>query len=524
MTQKLHDASSQREIEIKLAIGKRANEALDWREILDGYQGKQPVTRRLRSIYFDTSSHGLRTNKMSLRVRQIDESWRQTLKLETDVRGGLSNPIEVECDVAGPKPDLRAISDARLRKRLRKAIGSNQLKPIFETDVYRTTQVVTGAGGSQIEIALDDAAIRTDEGSQEFAEVELELKQGRPSALMDVVKTLSRTVAPIIPCRYSKAEQGYRFLLKETDAELKPAKMTPSKVTPGQKCSGAFRTVSASTVRQVLHNWLVVLHSDDPEGPHQLRIGIRYLRTMLRAFRPAIDSEALRVLERDLRELGQVVGQLRDLDVLSSEVVGVIDWPRELGVGSSDLERALQSQKEIQRATVREALLSQQMQTLQIRLALLPSQLGWEHALSDKRLARKKIESVARNALNKSWRRALTLGKRIDALSIEERHSLRKQLKGLRYTLDAFSPLYRKKECRRFIKDLKRLQEIFGYLNDARLAEQLHDTDTKFQKNAKAFQQSIGYVIGYQASITELTWHRAKRRWNDLVLIEQPWR
>ncbi len=439
--------------------------------------------------------------------------------------GGLSNPYEIEADVAGPEPDLGIIKNARLRKRMRKIIGEKPLKQVFETDVRRTTQLVSGTDGSQVEIAFDDAEIKTAKDNLQFTELELELKRGQPNGLMEIVRLLAENNVPIRPSSHSKAERGYRLLLKENDAELKPQKLKPSGIVAGQTASDAFRTIVRSTVAQILHNWSVVLHDSDPEGPHQLRVGLRFLRTLLRAFRPAIDSDELRQLERDLRDVARTVGELRDLDVLSLEVVGRLDRPQALADGIEELIKDLAAQRERQRAAVRNVLGSPRMQALQIRLVLLPNQLDWEHVGSGRRPSKRpsirKVETVARKSLEKSWQRARLLGKRIDMLSIEERHKLRKKLKSLRYTIDAFSPLYKQGKCRRFIRDLKRLQDIFGYLNDATLAGQLHDRAGNFQ--AHSFQQAIGYVVGYHAANSAVMWPDAKQCWSELVSRDQPW-
>lgn len=521
MTQKLRKRPPPRELELKLAIDNREDGASRLRDILPADGQDAPSTRRLRTIYFDTPKHDLRANHISLRVRRVGGSWRQTVKAETRIRGGLSNPVEVESEVDGPTPDLRAVADTKLRRRLREIIGTNRLERIFETDVRRTTQTVFDTQGNQVEIAFDDAEIKSAADTEEFGEIELELKQGRPNGLMEIVRLLTQNNIPVRPSGYSKAERGYRLLLKECDAELKPKKLKQSPLTRRQTVPKAFQAILEPTVEQILHNWSVVLTDSDPEGPHQLRVGVRFLRTLLRAFRPVIDSENLRALERDLQELGRIVGELRDLDVLSLEIVGNLDRPAVLAVGFNELDQALATSRERQRATVRDILCSQKMQTLQIRLALLPNQLGWEHIGSDGRHIKKHIRPIARKALDKSWRHARALGKRIDELSIEERHQLRKKLKGLRYTLEAFSPIYDKKKCKRFIRDLKRLQDIFGYLNDATLAEQLYDRAGGPQDGA--FHQAIGYVVGHHSANSTITWQHAKRRWAALVADDRPW-
>ena len=66
---------------------------------------------------------------------------------------------------------------------------------------------------------------------------------------------------------------------------------------------------------------VVVADTTAIEGPHQLRVGLRRLRTAFALFEPWIGGEAMAALGDTARDLGQEVGALRDADVLLDEVV-----------------------------------------------------------------------------------------------------------------------------------------------------------------------------------------------------------
>lgn len=55
-----------------------------------------------------------------------------------------------------------------------------------------------------------------------------------------------------------------------------------------------------------------------PDALHDLRVGLRRMRALLRAFRPHLDAEPAHALERRLRRLMRRSNGLRDLDVLSA--------------------------------------------------------------------------------------------------------------------------------------------------------------------------------------------------------------
>ena len=50
---------------------------------------------------------------------------------------------------------------------------------------------------------------------------------------------------------------------------------------------------------------------------------------------------------------------------------------------------------------------------------------------------------------------------------------MRRSLKKLRYMTEFFAPLFSSKEVKPFVKQLKTLQDVFGYVTDVRMAEQI---------------------------------------------------
>ena len=61
---------------------------------------------------------------------------------------------------------------------------------------------------------------------------------------------------------------------------------------------------------------------DDTEGPHQLRVGLRRLRSAFLVYKSALESPEMARLSGEAKWLGQEVGGLRDLDVVANDIVG----------------------------------------------------------------------------------------------------------------------------------------------------------------------------------------------------------
>jgi CHAD domain-containing protein len=76
-------------------------------------------------------------------------------------------------------------------------------------------------------------------------------------------------------------------------------------------------------------------------------------------------------------------------------------------------------------------------------------------------------------ALTASWKKMVKQGKQIRDLESEQRHEMRKSLKKLCYTVEFFASLYEPDDVKLFVKQLRNLQDVFGYMNDVARASQL---------------------------------------------------
>jgi CHAD domain-containing protein len=65
------------------------------------------------------------------------------------------------------------------------------------------------------------------------------------------------------------------------------------------------------------------------------------------------------------------------------------------------------------------------------------------------------------------------LGRNLERTDDEHRHEMCKALKELRYQTEYFAQLFWRRDTRDFVEQLKALQDVFGYINDARLAPRL---------------------------------------------------
>ena len=281
----------------------------------------------------------------------------KTVKTDTEVRAGLSHPVEIEGEVHGIEPELWSVRDRAMRKQIKRALDGAALAPVFETVVRRTTRRLRVDENGEVELALDEGVVRSPAGSSDIREAELELKSGTVGSLLTVAEALFAD-EPIRLAEKSKAERGYELALGRPAESPKPLLATQPNLEKTQSCADALGAILSTVADQVLHNWQVVAETDDPEGAHQLRIGLRRLRSALRVFRSVADGPRLRELNAKAGEVAGVVGDLRDADVLIDEVVAALMVSNCRDLDFSRLSEVLASERNTKRAQVKAALRS----------------------------------------------------------------------------------------------------------------------------------------------------------------------
>ena len=504
------------ELELKLELSREELQRIGEHPALGTLGAGEPVTRTLRSIYFDTPDHRLRAQGISLRVRLDGDHWLQTIKAGTCVDNGVSNPIEIEAAVEGPEPDLDVIDDRKIRRKVEKALEKSTLGPVFETIVRRTTRALHPSDG-EVELALDEGVVRAGNGEDALCEAELELKSGSPACLLTTAAKLF-SAQPIRLAKTSKAERGYILALGKTNGQAAPRRAEQPVLRAEQTCGEALAIIVRSAADQIVANRRAVLETEDPNAAHQLRIGLRRLRSALRAFRPLCDDiAAVGELEEHARALSRTVGELRDADVLIEEIYAPVAGTLASGPGVPQLQQALKAHRERARERVREALNGQPWSVLQLYLAVWPRTIEAAEGLKGP------LGKFARATLKRRWRKVADRGDRIDELTTDERHEMRKALKTLRYTAEFFSTLYPEPRASRFVQQIRSLQEVFGYLTDVVAAERLTAICREGCGDSPEAQRAAGYVLGWHNAQAANAWPNAHKGWRKLARLPQFW-
>jgi triphosphatase len=234
----------------------------------------------LAAAYLDTPGEHLARARCALRLRREGDAWVQTLKAEG---AGTLQRLEHNVPLAGagrPVVDIArhdgTPAGARLRALLAAAGPGQPLTERYATRVQRTHRLLR-SGGALVELALDEGEVRSGARSLALCEIEFELVDGPPAALLALAGRWAGRHGLLLDTR-SKSELGHTLA-----AGLPGSPPTPARAlrrTAGHADPGALL---AQALRPVLANASQLAAGPSQAGHlRQLRAGLRRLRRLLR--------------------------------------------------------------------------------------------------------------------------------------------------------------------------------------------------------------------------------------------------
>ena len=430
---------------------------------------------RLQARYFDTDDGALARNGVVVRVRKEGRRWVQTAK------GPTQGPLErLEHNVSlarqakgeAPKVDLARHDGTPVGKAIAKALNLKldaaypELALLYETDVQRVTRVVA-VEGSLVEIALDQGRILSGNKSMPICELEIELKTGKPEHAVALARQWCAEHGLSLSS-ITKSMKGQRL------RNAQPWGPAVSAAAPAfhRDATGADIAVAVlqSCVNQILPNASELAApstSPDPIQPehiHQLRVGIRRLRTALRELEGLTDAFDVG-WEPALVQVFRQLGQHRDHGHLERDL-----QPKLLAAGGPTVSFG-QSGNDIPDPAV-------SVRTPAFQDVLL-GLIGFVHrsapqVAGNDAVTHNTVKKVLRSRLKKLRSQALKQGEKFTELNDTDQHRVRKRLKRLRYLSEFSAPFFKAGKVNAFIDALKPAQDALGLYNDELMALQAY--------------------------------------------------
>lgn len=437
---------------------------------------------RLRAIYFDTLDDRLARHGASLRLRKEGSQWLQTAKAKTDrsaKRLEDNVPVSVPPGRRAPVLDRSRHHGTAAGAALAKILGADDrdvdapdLVERFRTDVSRLSRTVR-LGDAEIELALDLGRISAGPQMLPIREFELELKAGPVGALFATAKEWSQAHGLWLSL-VSKGARGTRLAAGEPMAP--PVKASLPERASAADGAGFFAATLESCLAQVLANQSAVAAGErDDEIVHQLRVGLRRLRTALRELgdlqapegasadgsaRESADAgEPAR--EKVLQGVFHELGEHRDQSIVVPEIRRRLD---EAGAPPFPDEASTQQPRPLE-AIARDAALQQ----------VLLDVFGLQSTASSRKEGKtgstgKAPRQLIVHRLERLRRKVEHDGKRFATLDTPQRHRVRKRLKRLRYLSEFATPIFGKARVGRYLECWREAQDALGAFNDERIA------------------------------------------------------
>ncbi len=224
---------------------------------------------------------------------------------------------------------------------------------------------------------------------------------------------------------------------------------------------------SESSAALLKHHTRAMLFQAEPI--HQMRVGTRRLRAILRVFGDILDAPWALELESELRWIAQLLGTVRDIDVLRSRLrASVKQQDSEERAAFRIAEKMLGKRYRDAKSAMLEGLNSERYTALLERLR--EGQLAPQVTIE----ANAPAIEVLLPLLNRAWKK---LSRAADQLKRSDEapayHRVRKMGKRIRYALELLCNDFSEKDRQhvlRFIDRMKKLQDTLGELQDAEVA------------------------------------------------------
>ncbi len=364
---------------------------------------------------------------------------------------------------------------------------------MFATDVRRSQQPLAFADGTRATLCVDVGEIRAGRRRAPISEIEVELDAGDPSRLFELASALAADL-PVCVSHASKAERGFALA---TQASPAPRRARQVALAPDATPQVALAAIASDCVAQIEINAAGILATTNFEFLHQLRVGWRRLRSLLKLAALFAPAERVDLIEQELRALGSAFGPARDCDVFALETLPKLAAEFR---GDRDIAR-LRSRAAARRRRMsglaRDAVGTPRFQQLLLALGAFFTALARPPTdASAPMLARDWLQPI----LDERHRRLRKRAKRVHRAAPAERHKARVAAKKLRYAVEFFAPLFPGKRADTYVTAISKLQSALGRLNDLEVASKLTDELAPRESVDAGAAHAGGVVRGWLAA------------------------
>lgn len=427
--------------------------------------------RRMRrsvstQIHVDTDDLLLSRHGFALCLCNEDGCWMQALQGDLGAGPGRVSH-EVPIDPQGTQADVAQVDvdrhrDSKIGRRLRALLKRHAHPALHETwrvDVTRLNRVLRGRG-AVVTWSLDQGELAASGRSQAISELELERESGDPAGLHALAHDWA-TLHGLWIDPLSKAARGALLARAEPFAAAVKARPPAWSARQARTMDGdaLLRRMLASCLAQILPNAAEIARgSRDAEHVHQLRVGMRRLRSIARGMKPFAAAMPAG-WEAAIMPLFDALGDARDKHVRSTTLA-----PRLRAAGAPVADLGGPSEEEGR--AIQQLVRGGGFQGVLLRL-MACAQAGSEEPARGQ--AGAGLAHLVRT-LDKLARQVTRAARRFDDLPFAHRHEARKRLKRLRYLAEFAAPAFDGAAVRAWLDRIAAAQACLGTHIDLALA------------------------------------------------------
>ncbi|HEV3231377.1 MAG TPA: CYTH and CHAD domain-containing protein [Candidatus Dormibacteraeota bacterium] len=443
-------AKPETEREVKMEVAPQFS-LPDLGGVTEGLTASEPRHKRMHTVYWDTRDLRLARWGCSLRHRE-GEGW--TVKLPGSVEGRLLVRGEHTFPGAAKLPAAEAVDLVRAYLR------SAALEPVATLRTHRVAVDLRDAEGAAVAEVVDDEVSVLD-GRRiaiRFRQLEIEVGESASAELVEAVVGRLREAGAGEP---DPTPKHVRALGPRATAA---PELAVADAGPPRSAAEVVRAALASSVVRLLRHDVGVRLGGDSEEVHQARVATRRLRSDMRTFGRLLDEPWADSLRDELGWLADLLGAVRDTDVLLERTRARVAELGEEGQRLRPLLRRLAEERGEARARLLAAMRDGRYVALLDRLvaaAQAPAFVADAGELT--------IEELPAMAA-RPWRRLRDAVRRLGTKPTEEElHTVRIAAKRCRYAAEALIPAIGA-DARRFAGAVAGLQGVLGDHHDAVVA------------------------------------------------------
>ncbi len=295
-------------------------------------------------------------------------------------------------------------------------------------------------------------------------------------------------------------------------------------LTDGATITETFCKIARSCIGQILTNHECLSTTGAPEAIHQMRVGLRRLRSAISVFRPLIASPHTDNVTNELRWLQGCLGPARDADVFIAEI---LQPSRHLFADDREFQTfaaLFHAKRHTARGIAQATMADPRFTRLLLRLRLWADGEGWLEAVRQFGPAdpEQPARTFAQTILEKRYRRLCRGMQNLAALDDEKRHLARINAKKFRYSTEFFASLFDKKKVLRMVELVSTLQDSLGALNDIAVSRTTLFSEA-VQSGDPAALWAAGLIAGWHAARRPELLARAEKNWTACRRLHRFW-